>query len=80
MRLFYCKTPPATTAITSHRNKISYIPREKKEMEKPQKKVNTEEDKKKDAGDALLLDQTDIWLSHILPFVGTGHYVFVAGT
>ena len=26
-----------------------------------------------------LLDQTDIWVSKILPFLGPGHYIFVAG-
>ena len=26
-----------------------------------------------------LLTKTDIWVDHILPFVGPGHFVFVAG-
>ena len=29
--------------------------------------------------DSCLLDQTDVWVNQILPFVGPGHYVFVAG-
>ena len=29
--------------------------------------------------DLILLDQTDIWVSKILPFLGPGNYLFVAG-
>ena len=27
----------------------------------------------------LFLDHTDLWVSRILPFLGPGHYMFVAG-
>ena len=29
--------------------------------------------------DPILLDQTDLWVTKILPFLGPGHYIFVAG-
>ena len=29
--------------------------------------------------DPILLDQTDIWVTTILPFLGPGYYLFVAG-
>ena len=31
------------------------------------------------ATNTILLDQTDIWVAKILPFLGPGHYIFVAG-
>ena len=45
-------------------------------MSRPTKKLKTTVDTN---ADQILRDQTDIWVTRILPFLGPGYYIFVAG-
>lgn len=45
------------------------------DLGRPSKRARTE----KEEADPLLLHRDDIWVGKILPFLGPGHYLFVAG-